>query len=341
MAAPRDEILPPRKPPPVARPAPAAIPAPAPAPAPAGNPYGAGYQGIGGTKIMSPGAPKTDLTGQTMTGYDNDPGRVGSAGLAPGAAPPPIDVADARRYEDTTLGATTGALRDASAARGALGVDSMTGAQIGPAGDQWRARQMQMIAALEAQAAGGRTEGQDQLATDLGQAMAMQRALAATEGTAQARRRAAFGQAEIGQAGASQMAELRARDQIAARQQLQGVLGDVRGMDIGRATQQAGFDQATASQNMGAALDQRAQLDDMERYYRSTGLTLEQAQQAAWQEYDRQRVNSELRQYGLDRGKQVATMQGGLTAAGVAASTLGTLGASIGTQPRTVTGGGR
>jgi hypothetical protein len=174
--------------------------------------------------------------------------------------------------------------------------------------DQFRAGQMQLAGQLQDQSMGlGPSLAQSQLrqATDrnIQQSMALaasQRGANPTAGLRQAQMMAAG----ANQQAAAQAADIRMQEQLSARQQLAGVLGQGRGADIGLATDQAGLQQqmSLANQqaqnqmalaNQQAALQQTSLNDQQARFY-NTGLSdMTQRDREAQMAYEQMRVNQQ------------------------------------------------
>ena len=198
--------------------------------------------------------------------------------------------------------------------------------------DQFRSGQAGLAAALGAQAAGvgpslaGRQlqRGTEQTVSNAMALAASQRGRSAGQGLRQIQQAAAG----ASQQQAAQAADLAMQEQMAARQQLAGVLSGARTQDIGLATSQAGLSQAerirqaelgqqAAQANQAANLQQQQISDDMTKFYQTgiTGLdtrdiagkqTLEQLKLG-----QQQGINQlEAQKYGADQQRQAGIMQG-------------------------------
>lgn len=156
--------------------------------------------------------------------------------------------------------------------------------------DQMQARgQMQTLADRLGGVATGNAKGAGELAVDrqVGQAQADQtaRAMLARGGnTALASRDAARNSARIGLAGAGQAQQAALGDQATANSQLAGLLGGMRGQDIGVAQanqagafQQAGLDQQTGLANQQAQLAQTGMNQQAQLGYLAQLLGVDQA----------------------------------------------------------------
>lgn len=123
--------------------------------------------------------------------------------------------------------------------------------------DQFRTGQTTLMSQLAAQAAGkGPSLAQSQLAQATDRNLAQSMALAGSQRGSSAgsgMRQIAQGQAQMNQQAAQQSADLRMNEQMAARQQLGGVMAQGREQDIGLATSQAGFTQQAKLANQDAA----------------------------------------------------------------------------------------
>lgn len=141
------------------------------------------------------------------------------------------------------------------------------GATIDPSQQaQFRAGQTSLAAALQAQAAGqGPSLAQSQLQSATDRNIAQSMALAASQrgvGAGQGLRSIQQNAAMANQQAARQSAEIRAQEQMAAQQQLAGVLQGARQQDIGLATDQAGLTQQANLTN--AQLQQQTSLANMD-----------------------------------------------------------------------------
>lgn len=245
------------------------------------------------------------------------------------------NVADSRRYEDPYLADNLAAMNRGRAAAQQMTAPQMAAGSIdGAQQGEWRDRQMRWLQQLEAQAAGtaGPSDAEQALQSETQAALAMQSAIGATSNVpaAVAARRAAMGRAGVMQEASGAVERLRAGEMEQARQALHGALGDVRSSDIAMAGAQAQLAQRAGETNLQSQLDTQAQIDEMTRYYTSTGLSLEQAQQQAWQEYDRLRLNTEWQYRAAAAGVAIGAQQVGTQAAGAAISGIGALGAAAG-----------
>jgi hypothetical protein len=146
--------------------------------------------------------------------------------------------------------------------------------------EQFRQGQLGLAQALQMQAMGqgpSLAQGQLRQATDRNIAQAM--ALGASQrgsNPALAQRQIALGSALANQQAAAQSAQLRMQEQMAARDQLGGVLQSGRGQDIGLATDQAGFNQQAILADQQARLQQQALNDAQSRFLNSGMMDLDQ-----------------------------------------------------------------
>ena len=199
---------------------------------------------------------------------------------------------------------------------------------------QFRKGQMDLVAALQAQAAGqGPSLANAQLrqATDrnISQSMALQNS-ARGGNPAMAARNIGNQAANLNQQAAGQSAINRMQEQATAREQLASVLGAGRAADIGLATSDAGFAQQSGLANQDAGLRQTAMNDDMSRYYNTAGMTIEQQQIANNILLEQLRGNQSLGVAGIKAGvdagnaaNEANLLTGGLAAGGsVAAAAL-------------------
>lgn len=240
-------------------------------------------------------------------------------GLERGAVRPgaPGNVAvDARRYEDPRLAYNRQELAAAMRQAQARQSPQMTAATIdqGPQ-SAMAARQMALAGALEA---GGpsATAGMFGRSRDA----AIKQAMAGGRPTMAGGAMASGLSEQAGQIGQARSTEQMDRQALAS-----GLASGARGADIGLAAGQAGLQQQSSEQNLAGRLQTRQQIDDLTRYYTSTGLTLEQAQRSAWQEYDRQRVEAVQFQAGVDRSVLMAEDKMGWDAMAGVASAAGTM----------------
>ena len=138
---------------------------------------------------------------------------------------------------------------------------SMNSAQIDNRDAAFRQGQQNLVGDLQAAAAGqGPSLAQDQLnrGTDAAVRSAMAVAASTKAGnSALALRHSLSTQSQIAQGAARDAATLRLQEQIQARNQLSGALGQARGQDIGLSTTQAGLNQNANAANMDA-YNQRA-----------------------------------------------------------------------------------
>jgi hypothetical protein len=164
--------------------------------------------------------------------------------------------------------------------------------------DQARTQQMQLADMLRRRATGGApSQAELQMRQGMGQAIAGQASMAASARgmtPAQAQRLAAQNAAGITGNVAAQTAQMRAGEQAQAEQALGGVLGGVRGQDIGVATSQAGLEQQAGLANQGAELQNRAQMDAAMAQYLSMGMSREEAQARAMMELEQMRAQQSL-----------------------------------------------
>jgi hypothetical protein len=121
------------------------------------------------------------------------------------------------------------------------------------------------------------------------------------------------------------------QEQAQAQEQLGNVLGQVRAGDmnsqqlaLGAASTQAGLDQDASKTNLGASLQQQAQVDSMTQFYVSAGLTMDQARAQAMQEYEKLRILSYNQQRATELAEQSAQRQHDAQVFGTAANVFGT-----------------
>ncbi len=151
--------------------------------------------------------------------------------------------------------------------------------------EQFRNAQLMLTNQLQQQAAGqGPSLAQSQLrqGTDrnIQQAMAMaasQRGANAGQGL----RGIGMQAAQANQQAAAQSADLRAQEQMAARQQVAGVLQGGRAQDVGLATEQATLQQQAALANQQAGLQQQSLNDQQARFYNSSMADMDQKNREA------------------------------------------------------------
>jgi len=246
----------------------------------------------------------------------------------------------ANRAAPTSQAATSAAAERMRAAQ----VDE---SRIRSGGEDMRAGQQSLISQLQAQAAGqGPSLAQNQLqrGTDrnLQQLLAAQAASRGGLSGAAAQRQLARNQAGAGQVAAGQSADLALNEQLAARQQLAGVLGaarqqdiGLRGQDIGLQSTQAGLtqqermanqaagnqfardqaarDQQTALANQAAELQNQAQVDALRAKYLEMGMSQEEADRRARMEVakmnqaaEAQQQNTETQRYAVEEAGEVS-----------------------------------
>jgi hypothetical protein len=178
-------------------------------------------------------------------------------------------------------------------------LQNQRGAQIatGPQ-DQIRQQQMSYLDALRATAAGqGPSVAQNQLQAATDQSLAAQSALAASSRGGNpmlAQRAAMHNQAQIQQQAGNQSAQLRAQEMQQTQGMLGTALGGVRGQDQSIAGSQAQLD-----------AQHQAQINQMVQQYVGMGMNAQQAQFQAMQDYEKQRVSSNIQKYGVDSGVAV------------------------------------
>lgn len=264
--------------------------------------------------------------------------------------------------KDTTTDANQANLQARIAELKSRGTQTAQAATMGPTAqagqvginmspqDQFRAQQMALGNQLALQAAGqGPSAAQAQLQAGSEQNLANALAQAATYrgGNAAAGfRQAAMQRAQITQGTANQAAQLRAQEQLSAQQQLGGVLAQGRATDADLATQQAGLTQQTnlanagfqqqgvlqnnANQqqtnlaNLGAGVQQQQNIDAQIQALMQTGMTLDQARQAA--QIQQQQFNAGLlaQQEAARNGIAVQNNASAAQAGGAFISALGT-----------------
>lgn len=206
--------------------------------------------------------------------------------------------------------------------------------------DQIRAQQMGMLSQLGQAAAGqGPSVAQGQFQRNLDQAIAAQRAQAASArgvSPGLAQRMAQQGIAQLTGQAAGDAAQLRAQEQVAARGQLADALSGVRGQDIGAAQGvmqgsqfNAGLTQQAALANQQANLQNQAGMDQYVAQLMQMGLSADQAQTQANIAY--QQMQAQLAQtlmqgnFGITQSQQAgnagmkqALVGGALSAGGAA-----------------------
>lgn len=166
------------------------------------------------------------------------------------------------------------------------------------------ARQERLAATLEAQGRGeGPSVAQSQFDRNLEQNMNAARSMAASAqggNRAAAQRAAIFANAIAQQQGARDAGELRAQEMLAAREQLAGVAGDIRGQTLQQSAAAAGMAQADRQYNAEAA-NMAAQYNIGRRYdqavYNANTLNARRLQQA--------NLAAGIRQAGIGAGAQV------------------------------------
>lgn len=165
------------------------------------------------------------------------------------------NIADSAKITAPTLGQGT-QLKQTQIAE----LERMQAAQMSREDIEFRKRQLELANMLQAQASGqGPSLAQNQLQQANEQALKQQMALAASQrgGNLQmAQRQAAINIGDLQQQNALQSAQLAMQEQMAARQQLEGILGSARGQDIAVDTTQTGFEQQSEMVNKQAS-DQR------------------------------------------------------------------------------------
>lgn len=222
------------------------------------NPFVAAQGALARTKV---GSSALDSVGRGIFGDSRNAGALGVGQFK--ASPYNIDMS---AFNDDSQGQqfrsdVTG-FANAAAGRAA---PTMQAATIDPAQQaQFRAKQMALAQALEAQAAGrGPSLAQDQLRMATDRNIAQQMAMAASGGgnAALARRQLGNQAAAMNQEAAAQSSIIRAQEQMAARQALAQALESARTQDIGLASKQAELLQGANTNNLEAAIRQR-QLND-------------------------------------------------------------------------------
>jgi hypothetical protein len=203
---------------------------------------------------------------------------------------------------------------------------SMQAAQInmGPQ-NQVRGQQSQLGSMLMQQAQGqGPSVAQLQLQRGLGQAIASQRAQAASArgiSPGLAQRLASQGIAQAQSQTNADAAQLRAGEMMQARGALGSMLAGQRGQDQGIAAQQAGLQQGANQANLGASMQQQGMNDQMTQYYTSQGFSRDQAAQMAAAQLqqlnaDQQTSANSLNQATAEENaKRQQTAQGGMISA--------------------------
>jgi hypothetical protein len=249
---------------------------------------------------------------------------------------------DWRLFTDPAGEANRQMLGQALGARQAMPTQSMTGAKLNTelfsqdraAAAGARAGQMGLADAIAARArgeGGSLAQLQFQQATDssLSSALALARS---GRGNSTLNMKAALGQqGTMIQNAANQSSQLRLQEQAQAQEQLGNVLGQVRAGDmnsqqlaLGAASTQAGLDQDASKTNLGASLQQQAQVDSMTQFYVSAGLTMDQARAQAMQEYEKLRILSYNQQRATELAEQSAQRQHDAQVFGTAANVFGT-----------------
>lgn len=243
------------------------------------------------------------------------------------------------REQEISAGMRAGKQISVDAARG-------TAAQIAT-GPQDQARNMQMELGSDLLAA-SRGQGPSvagmQYQRNMEDAMAQQMSMAASSrgNPGIAMRNAAMNQAGISQRGALDSAMIRAQEQQAAQGQLAGLSSNIRGQDIGLATDQAGLSQQMEMMNVGNQQQSNmagAQLSQAnEQFYRTleaqfvaAGMSAEQAAIMAKQRLSELGADLELRQEGMRQGMNMnASNQAGNFATTIVGGLIGGAGAAAG-----------
>jgi len=177
-------------------------------------------------------------------------------------------------------------LARALAARQGVETPTVQGATIDPTQqEQFRNYQLNLANQLQGQATGQTPSlGELQLKQGMSDAMAQQRAFAASQGgvsPALAARQAAIAGGELQGQTNMAAAQTRLAEQLQAQQQLAGLAAQGRESDLGLAGAQANLMQQASLANQQAQLQAQNQLDQMTQYYVTQGLSLDQAQWAA------------------------------------------------------------
>lgn len=289
----------------------------------------------------------TDANGNDVTRVlPNSAGDDGSGNTAGrGAMARPFEIGpdriikanrvDSYMFTDPTYEPNKKALADALVARAGKQPLSMTGASLDTGQiDQTRARQMGLVDALTRAASGDTRSSAAQAALRAGSDEAAQTAMAiARSGRGSpgiAMKQALAEQGRISQQTANQSAMIAGNEQMSSRQQLADALSGMRQQDIGVATTQAGLQQDTMKTNLASALQEREAVDKMTQYYTSLGLTLDAAQAAARQEYERLRINSYAQNRAADAGIFQAQNQRDANTATLVSNLLGTAASAAG-----------
>lgn len=174
-----------------------------------------------------------------------------------------------------------------------------------------REQQQQLVQMLQQRAAGeGVSPAQMMMQRGLQQAAQMQTGMArgGPGATAALRRRAATGAiAGMQQDVLGQMGLLRAQEQAQAQEALGGLLGTMRGQDIGFAGQAADVGLRGAMATQTARLQQQGLNDAMAQFYMQQGFTQDQATQQAAEDIERLRAGA----FGAAVGPTMAPEQMG------------------------------
>jgi hypothetical protein len=288
-------------------------------------------QSDNGTLAVKEGADGTDVLynrGRAPTAAEINAVNTGQAAAhTPGAfgltQGPQSGRPDWQLYNDPTYEGNRQDLAGALQAR--QGLDNL-GMNVDPSGAansaQARGSQMDLIAELQKRARGegdSLAQLQFQQATDANMSGAMALARSGRGNPGVAMKQALAQQGSIGQNAANQSSQLRLNEQAQAQGQLADVLSGVRGQDLG----QRGQDIGIASTDLSAALDQRKQLDEMTKYYTSTGLSLDQAQAEARKQYENLRVLSYNQQRAAQMAEDAAKRQQEAQTVGTVFNSLG------------------
>jgi hypothetical protein len=231
--------------------------------------------------------------GNLLTGTSKDAGILGVGQYK--ADPYKFDESaflDSRRLDDRQdalerkLGRVEARKSDSISPAQIAAMNQVSGAKINTAPqDQVRSQQMALISALQAQAAGnGPSLAQTQLrsATDANIAQAMALAASQRGGSAGGLGLRQINQqtSNLNQQAATQSALLRAQEQMAAQQQLAGVLDTTRGADIGLATNQASFNQQASLSNQQALNQAKLAQAQLTQQARQSNLEADMQQRA-------------------------------------------------------------
>ncbi len=217
----------------------------------------------------------------------------------------------------------------------------MSAAQMDPAQQEYRAKQMALAGMLNQQAMGNGPSGaQMQLkqATDRGLSQAMALGASYRGGNALAgMRQAQFAQADMQQNAANQSAQIRAQEQQSAQQALISHLAQGRQQDIGFAAQQAGFNQQANQVNAGfqqdanmanlqGGIQQNAQKESLVQQYLQMGMTLDQANYQAQVQQNQYNYGLMAQQMAAANNVSVQNAAQGMQIGGAA---IGAVGAGV------------